>query len=611
MANEYQAYAQSADGRVIGWDGQRWVPVQSKPTAGPVKRFATQSLGLPENVDTSAAENKAELEKILQQPGSELARGAKQFASGLNPWAGYTDTEATAARRFSQPGLANKAAGATEAMVGAVPYAGGPAVRSMEQGARGDYAGSLGSILNTILMGKGAMQTGKWAAEGGPGQFMRTRFLRKFGAGPEAEANALREHHQEASNVDAENQQIAQKNVTKTGQSFASELYDRMAGQFGDAVETMRKGVRQVFNKRWDELKTGEVASKPVDWAPVNKSYIDARNFLDNPGLQKQFDSIMKRAGIPTPKDFVDTEGGLTAADLPAQAPYGKAQAAYTALGDETYGGSGPDYDRLYHATEMVRKPLGGRLQAAHDAAGSGPQFSQLRQDYTDFKAAFDDPRAPLKQLIDAETSGKRANVLEKFAGDDTISGLLDKYGEMGANPQLSSQVRSLTRMLQDLPSSSGSLQAPKPGPEAFDPIMWREGKLQEQIASLSKPTSVYESMSNIGTRPRGLFRGAYRYLLDQPAFRNWLAGREQPNPSNLPVTTKRPSTTPPAAGRPSGPPPTPAGPQGGATPTPGAQDMSTMASSIPAIVAQLRAQAIQRALLEQAQKAAGKSLGP
>lgn len=545
------------DGRRWLYDGSQWNPAPSQAIPGPMKRFVTQSVGIPEDVDTSLKGNIAELEQMNQHPLKALGQGAKQFIGGLDPTASWRETKGVAAQRYAQPGLANKAAGVAEGLVGAVPYAGAPTVRSMEQSAKGDYAGSAGSLLNSawsMLALKGAPKIGEMVAT----TSLRPALRRIYGIGSPAIRSALQDVNERASKVQGENAQLERQ---QTGRQLTDELAAHGADQIGDLATKARKDVRGQFNKRWSDLNTSIGPGTPVNFEPVESARMQAEEFLNNPGLQRQFASILKRAGFPDSllgKEFIDnTAGGLVPKEG-SSAPYSAAQRIYTQLGEEAEKLNGPDAGQLYRAVRTVQHPLGESMGAAHDAAGSGPAYRQLKSDYTDFMESFNDPGAPVRQLIDADTPEGRMRVLQKYNLNDKVAGILDKY----SSPQLASSIRALVRTMNDLPNAPGG--QPKPVPEWPGNVEWREQQLQNKLRQQSQASSPGEMAPGTFRTRTAAARQLGVSLLDKPAFRDWLSGRgEQLKPFTGPVPPTggggAPSAaSPPTAAPPPSAPPTP-----------------------------------------------------
>jgi len=560
---QYEAVDPKTGERWI-YDGQKWNSATPTAQPGAAKRFLTQSVGLPENVDTSLKGNIADLEQMNQHPVKSMWQGAKQFVGGLDPTASWRETKGVAAERYRQPGLANKAAGVAEGLVGAVPYAGAPTVRSMEQAAKGDYAGSAGSMLNSawsMLALKGAPKIGEMAAT----TSLRPALRRIYGIGSPAIRSALQNVNEQASKVQGENATLERQ---QTGRGLMDEMASHGADQIGDLASKARKDIRTQFNKRYADLTEPDpknpskvTLGTPVNFEPVETARMQAEESLNNPGLQRQFASILKRAGFPDSllgKEFIDnTAGGLVPKEG-ASAPYGAAQRIYTQLGEEAEKLSGPDAGQLYRAVRTVQHPLGESMGAAHDAAGSGPAYHQLKGDYTDFMESFNDPGAPIRQLIDADTPEGRMRVLQKYNLNDKVAGILDKY----SSPALASSIRSLVRTMNDLPSAPGG--QPKPVPEWPGNVEWREQQLQNKLRQQSQASSPGEMAPGTFRTRTAAARQLGVSLLDKPAFRDWLSGRgEQLKPFTGPVPPTggggAPSAaSPPTAAPPPSAPPTP-----------------------------------------------------
>lgn len=539
--SQYEAIDPSSGRRWI-YDGQKWNPADPQPAPGAAKRFLTQSVGLPEDVDTSLKTNIAALEEMERHPGKALWEGTKQGIRGLNPYAGITSTVDTALQRFKQPGLSNKVAGGFEYLVSGLPYAGVPSARAEEQAMRGDIAGSAGSLLNaawSALALRAAPHIANMAATTG----LRPGLRRIYGIGEPAVRAAKQDINEQASRVSGANEQLERQ---QTGRQFLDEAASHGADQIGTLAERARKDVRQQFNKRWDTLNSSIGPSTPVNFKPVEAARMQAEDFLNNPGLQRQFAAILKRAGFPdslVSKEFIDTEEGLTPkpADNP---PYAAAQRIYTQLGEEAEKLSGPDAGQLYRAVRTVQHPLGESMGAVHDAAGTGSAYRQLKGDYTDFMENFNDPGAPIRQLIDADTPEARMRVLQKYNLNDKVAGILDKY----ASPALGSQIRTLVRTMNDLPNAPSG--QPKPVPAWPGTVEWREQQLQEKLRRQSQSSSPGEMAPGTFRTRTAAARQLGVSLLDNPAFRNWLSGRsEQLRPYNPPpeFSAPQPPTTGPA----------------------------------------------------------------
>jgi hypothetical protein len=555
-----QLFLDKSTGKYWRKQGEGYVPAPPPAQQGAAKRFLTQSVGMSENVDTSLKGNIAELEQMNQHPVKSMWQGAKQFVGGLDPTASWRDTKGVAAERYAQPGMANKAAGVAEGLVGAVPYVGAPTVRSMEQSAKGDYAGSAGSMLNaawSMLALKGAPKIGEMAATSG----LRPMMRRFQGVGEPARRASLQNVNEQASNVIGENATLERQ---QTGRAFMDEMASQNANQIGDLAAKARKDVRGQFNTRWADLNASIGPGTPVDWSGVEAGIRAAHEALNNPGLQQEFRTALHKAGVPS--NYMDTlrtpldPAGLTpATGALGDVPYSKAQGIYTRLGEAAEKVSGPDAGQLYRSLRMVQHPLGETMGAVHDAAGSGPAYRQLKGDYTDFMESFNDPGAPIRQLIDADTPEGRMRVLQKYNLNDKVAGILDKY----SSPGLASSIRSLVRTMNDLPSAPGG--QPKPVPEWPGNVEWREQQIQNKLRQQSQSSSLAEMVPGQFRTRGALGRQLGISLLDKPAYRDWLSGRgEQLKPFTGPVPPTGGGGTPSAASPPTAAPPPSAPPAGG-----------------------------------------------
>jgi hypothetical protein len=564
---QYEAVDPKTGERWI-YDGQKWNSATPTAQPGAAKRFVTQIVGVPEDVDTSLKGNIAQLEQMNQHPLKALGQGAKQFIGGLDPTASWRETKGVAAERYNQPGLANKAAGVAEGLVGAVPYVGAPTVRSMEQSAKGDYAGSAGSLLNSawsMLALKAAPKVSEMAATSG----LRPMMRRFQGVGEPARRSALQNVNEQASNVIGENATLERQ---QTGRGLIDEMASHGADQIGNLADKARKDVRGQFNTRWADLNAAIGPGTPVDWSGVEAGIRAAHEALNNPGLQQEFRTALHKAGVPS--SYMDTlrtpldPAGLTpATGALGDVPYSKAQGIYTRLGEATEKVSGPDAGQLYRSLRMVQHPLGETMGAVHDAAGSGPAYRQLKGDYTDFMESFNDPGAPIRQLIDADTPEGRMRVLQKYNLNDKVAGILDKY----SSPGLASSIRSLVRTMNDLPSAPGG--QPKPVPEWPGNVEWREQQIQNKLRQQSQSSSLAEMVPGQFRTRGALGRQLGVSLLDKPAYRDWLSGRgEQLKPFTGPVPPTGGGGAPSAASPPTAAPPpsVPPAPPVAGPPTPG-----------------------------------------
>jgi hypothetical protein len=548
--------------------GDAYVETVAPPKPGAVKRFLTQSVGMPENVDTSLKGNIADLEQMNQHPLKALGQGAKQFIGGLDPTASWRETKGVAAQRYAQPGIANKAAGVAEGLVGAVPYVGAPTVRSMEQSAKGDYAGSAGSLLNSawsMLALKAAPKVGEMAATTG----LRPMMRRFQGVGEPARRSALQNVNEQASNVIGENATLERQ---QTGRGLMDEMASHGADQIGDLAETASKDVRKEFNKKWADMHASIGPSTPIDWSKVEAAIRDTHEGLNNAGLQQEFRTALHKAGVPssymdTLRTPLDPAAITPMSGVLGDVPYAKAQGIYTRLGEAAAKVSGPDAGQNYRALVSIQKPLGEAMGAAHDAAGSGPAYRQLKSDYTDFMESFNDPGAPVRQLIDSDTPEGRMRVLQKYNLNDKVAGILDKY----SSPALASSIRSLVRTMNDLPSAPGG--QPKPVPEWPGNVEWREQQLQNKLRQQSQSSSLAEMVPGQFRTRGALGRQLGISLLDKPAYRDWLSGRgEQLRPFTGPVPPTGGGGAPSAASPPTAAPPpsAPPAPPAAGPPAPG-----------------------------------------
>lgn len=300
-------------------------------------------------------------------------------------------------------------------------------------------------------------------------------------------------------------------------QARAADLTVREVSKLSKGAEGLRSSVRKVFDKRWDALREAIGSGARTNWAPVKAAVLKAEQGIPADQVPV-FRRILKEGG----EDFIDDTGGGTTrtAGVPVDIPYAKAQGYYTKLGKLM---SNMERGPVWHALSTVQDAAAEVMQATADEATksnpTGPDVAamskQLKADYTEFKRAFDDPDAPIRQLIDAETSPAKANVLKKFRVDDTVANLMAKYQGIVGGPDLASTARMLTDRLESTPH-------PGPIPDKPTPEQWRREQVRKLAEMYTHPTRLDVSMLGGSTGPLRRLEG---WLLHKQPVEDWLAG--------------------------------------------------------------------------------------
>ena len=92
-----------------------------------------------------------ELGNEVKSAASNAGETAKQTGQGLLNMIADPNAVKTANERFAQPGWRNKVMGAEEEALSRIPIVGGGLTKGAEQGARGNYAGEVGTVGGTLL----------------------------------------------------------------------------------------------------------------------------------------------------------------------------------------------------------------------------------------------------------------------------------------------------------------------------------------------------------------------------------------------------------------------------------------------------------------------------
>ena len=163
MADGYDSIGQdTATGQWYGKSNGQWAKITSldaarkmhTTTPAPVapaapstpsalNRFVTSAVGVPEG--TTIPDVLSRTKQDFTDPKAAIADLTEGFRR-LNPLAASRNAAQTGITLARQPGMVNKAAGATETALSGVPFVGPAITGAMEQARRGDFAGSAGTV---------------------------------------------------------------------------------------------------------------------------------------------------------------------------------------------------------------------------------------------------------------------------------------------------------------------------------------------------------------------------------------------------------------------------------------------------------------------------------
>src|SRR5579863_1049644 len=327
----------------------------AKPYTQPsaVNRLITSTAGIPEgtNIDPTS--------KGFYAGSGDLGNyitALKQAISGLNPIPASTNAASTGLSRMKQPGIMNKVAGGTEYALSGVPYAGPMTVGAMEQGAKGDIAGSVGSSIGAGLTAAGLGASAPALAEhltpNALSEMARKPVAGLLDVGENFEERARKEHQDaidtinrdyeqkiqqagektaeheaayrtkieqaredyarkiaanEAKKIEASTKQTGAETKKKalTTQPRSGPVYQRLSGM-ADQIATqdvpkLDKDVRTAQNNRWTAFRQ-VIGDKMVVWTPVQQAVVDAEtNILQgSPENIAIFRNILREGVDPT-----------------------------------------------------------------------------------------------------------------------------------------------------------------------------------------------------------------------------------------------------------------------------------------------------------------------
>src|SRR5579863_3898536 len=420
----------------------------AKPYTQPsaVNRLITSTAGIPEgtNIDPTS--------KGFYAGSGDLGNyitALKQAISGLNPIPASTNAASTGLSRMKQPGIMNKVAGGTEYALSGVPYAGPMTVGAMEQGAKGDIAGSVGSSIGAGLTAAGLGASAPALAEhltpNALSEMARKPVAGLLDVGENFEERARKEHQDaidtinrdyeqkiqqagektaeheaayrtkieqaredyarkvaanEAKKIEASTKQTGAETKKKalTTQPRSGPVYQRLSGmadQIGTQdVPKLDKDVRTAQNNRWTAFRQA-IGNVNLEWTPVQQAVVDAEtNILQgSPENIAIFRNILREGVDPTLEKatvFRKTGGALEdvlkSKNLTEE---GRARLIQQ-LGDEgqfeSRGGSGPA------AKENVQIPF-------EDARG---YYTELGEKIAKSRSLPGDVRRALKSVQDA-----------------------------------------------------------------------------------------------------------------------------------------------------------------------------------------------------------------
>lgn len=529
---------------------------------GATKRLVTQTLGAPENIDTSVKGNIAALPNLGNI--STWLSALRQAASSLNPVGGMANAAGTAINRFERPGVLNKVKGAEEYIESGIPWAGPSIVRSGEQFASGDYAGGTGSAINSavqLLMMRGMpraaaemvarnspalaniMQRGlpKAAAEGpvrtaaqfisGVGENAVEQARNKFSAGVAKEAAAYKDALGERSSKFSED--LASKRAADIARSRAESGADLKARvstsdlggpvnqrlkatteAVSDDVQQLDQRIREFQGKKWEQLRD-MAKDATVTWpeTEVNK----ARAMLQTPADQATFDRIIdatrRDAAAGVGRQYIDAPGGLDEV-----LPFDEARARYTKLGEKLQGTEG----NVYRALKSVQNAADTHIESALPSGAARKFYSGLKADWHQYMSDFYDPDGPFTKIKNAPTVVDRLNLLTGKWGKEMLDAM-SRYYRFGPNVGLTTRLRALNRAFENLPGSAPK-EAPEPKlpprpaepePRVFDPVAARRAILQGKVPPQVTPGFMWRYQ---------LLRALQRSIESRPSIREWLS---------------------------------------------------------------------------------------
>jgi hypothetical protein len=518
-------------GQKVQWDGTKWIPlvVSQASAPGALKRFATSAVGLPENVDTSVAGNKAELPNLVKM--GTWMDALKQAASSLNPVGGMQQSTGAAINRMGQPGIANKAAGATEYAVSGIPWAGPMIANSMEKSASGDLAGGIGSAIPAALAASGVASAAPAVAES---QWLHSPGRSLWGAGTGLgitgenlgrdayinDANkvldkynndvydAKQKHAEAVAKAGTDNAEIRaahELDVQKIRNKYMTDLQDaRQSATAKSAAEseatTKQKGLTKLggpvyqrlqgmadkvtdnVNQLWTNVRARNTANwgalriatgdATANLAPVQQAIVDAQqNILKgSPENLKIFNNILAE-GQPKGGAFIDGESGLTPAISSESIPVDDMRGYMTEIGDKLYSGGEVPGD-VRRALKAVSDAGDKEVSRVYDAAGQGKTYRSLKADYAQYAGDFLDHDGALYKLLHQAEPKDRIDLLGGDTGRAVTDALSNYAKDFNLNKAAKSgemtpiQLTEATRNLQQqIRQMSRSVPAEVPKP--------------------------------------------------------------------------------------------------------------------------------------------------
>ena len=131
--------------------------VSSHP--GPLNRFTTSAVGLPEG-ETSSQFWEATKEEV-RHPIQTIVRGVEN----LNPLPAMRNAYVAGVNRTQEPGIVNKLTGTGEVLESAFPIIGPGIVSAQEKGRHGDVAGMVGASVQPSILAAGLTKYGPSSPE--------------------------------------------------------------------------------------------------------------------------------------------------------------------------------------------------------------------------------------------------------------------------------------------------------------------------------------------------------------------------------------------------------------------------------------------------------------
>lgn len=554
MPNYDKIVQDTSTGQYWGKTGGAWVKIPAAAAQaeqpGPVKRLLTQTVGLPEDVDTSLSTAKKDLSSMASDPLGTLIKALKQGASSLNPLGGMSEARESAERRFSSPGAGNKMQGAIEWLESGFPYAGPAAVRSSEQTAQGDVAGGIGSAIQAALLHRAAPEI---AVKMGTGP-LRTAAQFASGVGTDAIEKSRNNFTESLNKLNADIAEAQQKNAAnKSGVLERGELEgtsQKTAQSLGNALQTMRehetavakalypdiqgaadpatlqKGLQAAIDKnlRGSEKvppvlsrilkETSEVPGKSTGPAIQGRT-LDLSNPNDLLAYQRY-----KAQGVFAPEEVERIEG-KNAGGL----DFDKLHGYYSELGRESRNPNLPGDERATNAA--AREVVGNEMQRMAEAENKSYRFGVAQKNWARLENTFyntsttnGSPIARALRRVDPITKQVRPEEVQAILSSPRsyaiAQRLLSQY-KSGTDVQAALQLmREQMAQAKTLPKTVKELPVPKgPTREIFDPVAARREILQNRVPPPVTPSLFWKYT---------MLRSLMRKLANIPSVQDWLS---------------------------------------------------------------------------------------